>query len=93
MTKFQKEWRDKQDKTTPEGYAKWLMLTYKYDLMNTETLWLDDFDESMVVFVGNSYNYEIVERNKKGLKKVADKVFKKFNNIKHIWFGHLLFEN
>lgn len=91
-TQFQKEWIAKQDTTTPTGYAKAIMLREKYDLMNTETLWLDDWDDDMIVFVGNHYNYEIIERNKKGLKKVADKIHGRFNKIKCIWFGPLLFE-
>ena len=91
QTTFQKDWIKEQDETTACGYAKATMLRDKYDMMNTETLWLDDYDEEMIVFVGNSYNYDIVEKNQVGLKKVADKIHNKFPNIQDIYFGHLIF--
>lgn len=91
-TQFQKEWIAEQDTNTLEGYAKATMLREKYDLMNTESLWLDEHNDFMVSFQGNSYSADIVERNKKGLQKVAHKIFKKFQNAQQVFFMHVLFE-
>ena len=93
MTNFQRKWIAEKDPTTPQGFAEIQMLQNKYDLMNSETLWLDDYDEDMIVFVGNSYNTDLIEKNKTGLKAIAHKTFAQFPQIKYFWTGHLLFEN
>jgi hypothetical protein len=92
QTEFQKDWIKEQDTNTIAGYAKATMLREKYELMNTETLWLDEHNDSMVSFQGNSYSADIVEKNKKGLQKVAHKIFQRFQNIERVFFMHILFE-
>jgi esterase/lipase len=92
QTQFQKEWISECDTTTVEGYAKATMLRDKYEMINTETLWLDGCNDTMVNFTGNSYSAENVERNKKGLAKIAAKIFARFNTVQYVFFKHLLFK-
>lgn len=91
-TKFQIDWIQEQNKNTIQGYSKIVMLREKYDLMNKEIVWLDDWNNGSIMFVGNSYNYDILEKNKRGLSKVAQKIHNRFNSIKFVYFGHLLYK-
>ena len=83
----------KEAEQTPGNIAKAIMWKEKYNIMNTETLWLDEANKDFVSFIGNSTNYNAIERSIKGLSKVADKIFKAIPSLHFIYFSHLIFEN
>lgn len=66
----------------------------KYNLFNEEILWLDEAQIDFVSFVCNSYNYDRIYKNLKGLIKFIKWLRNKKPELNHcnIYLANILFD-
>jgi len=86
-----KTFKQKQLEKYKDNYPLYIFWKDKFDLMNSEDLWLNSQNESSVSFVCNSNSYDRLYKNIKGIRKVVKKIFKN-TDLQMVYIGDLFFK-